>query len=165
MKKFINFIGLVFLVLLLGCSDPVQEELLTYINDDLAELGELEGEAIGTYDSVTGANYTDDFVLYDALTLEIIPIYLEFIGELESVEISSSELREIHENYIDAANNQHIAFTKLVAALENQDANAIEEVNSMLAESRKMMRQYNYDLQELAEKHNVEIGDKVEEAM
>lgn len=67
------------------------------------------------------------------------------------------EIRAIHEKYIEAANIQHFAFTKLIFAIETQDANEINEVNEMLATARKMMREYEYDINKLANEYDVEI--------
>jgi hypothetical protein len=39
-----------------------------------------------------------------ALKSEIIPVYNEFIKELEEVEIETDELKKIHEDYIEAIN-------------------------------------------------------------
>lgn len=156
LKKLLVMLGVV-LVLLVGCSDPVKEELLTYINDDMSALAELEMEAVSKYDSVTGANYTDDYEVYMALTEEIVPNYLSFIDGLEAIRPEAEEIRSIHENYIEAANIQHGAFTKLIFAIENQDTSEINKVNEMLATAHKMMREYEYDINKLAEEYDVEI--------
>ncbi|MFS0862108.1 hypothetical protein [Fredinandcohnia sp. 179-A 10B2 NHS] len=156
MKKLLGILSVLF-VLLVGCSDPVQEEFLTYINDDMSALAELEMQAVSAYDSVTGANYTDDYTVYMALTEEIVPQYLLFIDGLEAIKPESEEIRSLHEQYIEAANIQHGAFTKLIFAIENQDAGEINEVNEMLATARKMMRDYEYEINKLAEEYDVEI--------
>ncbi len=143
-------------------SDPVQDDLITYINDDIPAVFELEAKAIGSYDRVTGVNYTDDFVLYDALNNEIIPTYNEFIKELEAIEMETDELRNIHEGYIKGANIQYNAFVKMVTALEEQDRQLIEEANSMLDQARKHMRDYQADIKKLAKEHDVELTEKLD---
>jgi Tfp pilus assembly protein PilP len=61
MKRKVFFLGAVILLLLSGCGDPVQDDLLKYVNEDLKELAVLEEDAIAEYDSVTGDNYVDDY--------------------------------------------------------------------------------------------------------
>lgn len=149
--------------LVTGClNDPVQDDLITYINDDIPTVFELELKAVGTYDSVTGPNYTDDIVLYEALVNEIIPTYNEFVRELEAISIDTDEVREIHEGYIKGANLQYNAFVRMVTALEQQDRQLIEEANSMLDEARKLMRDYQVNIKNLAEEHNVELTENLD---
>ena len=66
-------------------QDPVQEDLLNYINTELPTVADLETEAMQKYESVTGDNYTDDFVLYETLSNEIIPTYRKFVEGLEEL--------------------------------------------------------------------------------
>lgn len=147
-----------FLFILTGCfSDPVQDDLLNYVNEELPRASQLEAEAVSAYQSVTGANYTDDYTLYDVLSLEVIPTYNEFIKELESIHMETDEVNELHEEYIEAANIQYNAFVKTLTAIENQDRQIIEEANSMLEEARSKIRNYNTELKKLAKEHNVEL--------
>ncbi|MGG3887638.1 hypothetical protein [Metabacillus fastidiosus] len=158
-KKLKIIIAVCIVTLLAACSNPVQEEIISYVNEDLPEIAKLEEEVIGKYDNVTGENYKDDEILYDALTNEIIPDYSQLIDKLEAIQLSDKELRDIHEDYIEAANQQYSAFTKMLAAIENQDYALIEEVNGILSQSRKDMRDYQYDLKEYAEENDVEIKE------
>jgi hypothetical protein len=160
LKKYLFVPTLLLLFLLAGCfSNPVQDDLLVYVNEDLVKVTELEEHAVSSYESVTGVNYTDDFTLYDALINEVIPTYQEFTKELEAIEVETDEVREIHEDYIEAANLQYNAFVKILTALENQDRQLIEEANGMLDEARKMFRDFQYDAKKLAEEHNVELTE------
>ena len=75
MKRYVVFMVMIIFVLLLlsGCwQDPVQEDLLDYINNKLTPLVETEEQIINRYDSVIGENYTSDEVTYKVLTEEVI---------------------------------------------------------------------------------------------
>jgi hypothetical protein len=161
MKKTILALLCIGVLALAGCfSDPVQDDLLNYINKETTTAAQLEDKAISAYGSVSGVNYQDDQTLYDALVTEIIPDYKEFIKELESVDIETDELKEIHDIYLTGANHQYNGFLKIVEALENQDIGMIEEANKMLDEGRKNINEYLDKLNALAEDHNVEIEKK-----
>jgi hypothetical protein len=160
LKRILIFPIFIFTFLLSGCfEDPVQEELLVYVNEDLSDIVALEEEAILAYHSVTGANYTSDQALYDALLFDVIPTYQEFADKLEAIRLETEEVREIHEGYIEGVNLQYNAFIKIVTALEEQDRGMIEEANLMLDESRKLLRDFNYDIQKLADEHQVELTE------
>lgn len=83
-----------FAILLTGCSnDPVQDDLLNYINKEIEVVADLENKAVSKYESVTGVNYTNDQTLYDALLDEIIPTYQDFLKKLEDISIETDEVK------------------------------------------------------------------------
>lgn len=145
-----------FLVLA-GCGGPVQDDILNYVNKELKTAQELEDKAVSAYEGVAGVNYTDDPTMHDALVNEVIPTYTELIDELESVNIESDELKEIHEIYLTGANLQLSAFEKIKEAIEKQSSSMIDEANQLLEEGRLKIEDYNKKLDELAKENNVEI--------
>jgi hypothetical protein len=157
-KKRLLAIVIPFIFLLSGCfNDPVQDDLLNYVNKEMKQAGKLEAEAISAYESETGANYQDDQKLYDVLTKKVIPTYNDFIQELDSVKIETDELKEIHQIYIEGANIQYRAFLKIKQALEAQDPAMIQEANDMLADARKYIMEYKSKLNQLAKEHDVKF--------
>jgi hypothetical protein len=156
-------IFLVAIVILTGClDDPVQEDLLNYVNKEMTAAYELEKIAVTAYKSVTGVNYKDDQTMYDTLKKDVIPNYEKFIKELKSIKIESNELKEIHDIYIRGAETQSEAFAIIIKALENQDPALIQEANDMLDKGRKEIEDYQNKLDELADEHNVNIEKKNE---
>ncbi|WP_342429438.1 hypothetical protein [Neobacillus sp. FSL H8-0543] len=161
MKKSILALLCIGVLFLAGCfNDPVQDDILDYINEKTTTAAQLESQAIATYGSVSGGNYQDDQTLYDALVNEIIPDYTKFIDELESVDIETEELREVHEIYLSGAEQQFNGFVKIVEAIDNQDASMIDEANLMLDEGRENINEYLDKLNALAKEHDVEIEKK-----
>lgn len=158
MKKGLLAIVFPFIFLLSGCfGDPVQDDLLNYVNKEMKSAGKLEAAAVAAYENVSGANYQDDQAMYDALMNDIIPKYREFIKELDSAKIETDEVKDIHEIYIKGADTQFKAFAKIVLALEEQDTGMIQEANDMLADARKHIREYQRKLEKLAKEHDVKI--------
>ncbi|MGJ7922376.1 hypothetical protein [Neobacillus sp. LXY-4] len=149
------------LFLLTGCfNDPVQNDLLNYVNKEMTPAYELENKAVLAYESVTGANFLNDQALYDALQMEVIPNYQKFLKEIKSVKIETDELKEIHKLYISGAETQYKAFTTILEALETQDPKLIEEANDLLNQGKKQINDYLNKLDKLADEHNVELKDK-----
>lgn len=149
--------------ILSGClSNPVQEELLSYLNEELPKITKLEADAITAYESVTGANYSTDQELYNVLLDSVVPTYQEFVDKLEGITLDTEEVRGVHEEYIEGANLQYNAFIKVITALEQQDRAMIEEANVMLDEARKILRDFKYNVEKLASEHNIELTDTLE---
>lgn len=156
-KSLVIYLCLVIFVLS-GCgSNQIQDDLMIYLNESMPALAEQETEAIELYGGVTGANYIDDETLYDTLLNEVLPKYRDFIDNLESIEVETEELSNLHEHYIEAVNLQNSGFIMIVVALEQQDTEKIIEANKNLTESRKILREYQKDLKALAKENDVTI--------
>ncbi|MDR7078537.1 Tfp pilus assembly protein PilP [Neobacillus niacini] len=145
------------LLVLAGCGGPVQDDILNYINEDLKSAQNLEVKAVSAYEGVAGANYTDDQTMHNALVTAVIPTYTKLLNELESVNIETDELKEIHAIYLSGVQKQFSAFEKIIEAIEKQDSNIIDEANKLLEEGRLQIEDYNDKLDALAEENNVEI--------
>ncbi len=165
-SKIPSYIAVALLVFIcFGCGqntaqNTIQDDLLNYINTDLPPLVEIEEEVMYTYEKVTGDNYTDDIVLYDALTEQIIPTYRKFVEQIEDIDPKTQEVKDLHELYIAAANTQFNAFTQMVAAIEQQDTNLITNANEKLTKARKGIRDFTNKLDELTKKHNVIVEEE-----
>ena len=146
-------LSLVFL--LVACGDPVADELEKYVNEDLEPLVEREEEVINEYDSVTGAGYTDDYTTFVHLDTVVIPLYLDFIADLESIKLENKEVRDVHEIFIAATNKQYDAMVKMLAALDQQDYELVGEANEMLTEGRAGLRDYQAELESLLDEHGM----------
>ncbi|MDG5789351.1 hypothetical protein QA612_17970 [Evansella sp. AB-P1] len=150
-------IGAIFFILT-GCfSDPVKDDLEDYVNNGIMPLAEDEDEIISLYESVTGINYIDDFILYETIHLDIIPKYQVFIDDLEAIRPETREVRDIHEVYIQAHNTQYNAMVIILDALDYQDHGLINNANENLNEARTLFRNFLYDLEDLLDEHNLEM--------
>ena len=137
-------------------GDAVQDDLLDYINNDTTEMKQLDTEVIELYEKAQ--NSESDYTMYEILMNEVIPKSQKLIEEAESIEIETDELKEVHEIYLDAINKNNQAFTLMLSALENQDYTVMTQANEKLDEARKLMRDYENALKELAKEHDVEIS-------
>lgn len=161
MIKRLLFVILAFIPIfvLSACGDPVQDDLLHYINNEVKSLEELETEAISEYESVIGENFVDDETTYIHIQDVVIPKYRKLIEELEEIRPDTKEVREIHELYIDASNTQFNGIVTVLAAIEAQDYDKINEANQMLNEGRALMRQALNEIEDLAKEHNVTLTE------
>ena len=157
MKRFL-FSCMFFLII--SCSNPTQDELLSYVNTEMPKIAKLEADAISSYENVTGGNYKDDMTMYTTLRDEVIPNYRSFVKELESISnnLKTPEVQKLHETYIEAANTQYSAFFIMLTAVEKQDYSLVNQANEKLDKGRKLVRQWQIDLKVLTEKNNVKLN-------
>ena len=140
-----------------SCSNEISDDLLDYINKYIPKIADKEAKALDLYESVRGENYTDDETMYYTIKNEVIPAYRDFIDELEPIsgKLKTAEVREVHEKYIEAANTQFTGFMLILSALENQDFNEMAKANEKLDKAKKLLREYQTELEELCEENNV----------
>ncbi|WP_404446062.1 hypothetical protein LG307_20645 [Sutcliffiella horikoshii] len=162
MKRQLCLFALLLVMLLSACSttDTEKDDLITYINTELPKVAELELEAIDSYSSVSGQNYTDDWTMYEIIDTVTIPAYEEFITKLESIRPKTEVVREIHEIYIEGSNAQLQGFKKIRVALEQQDYDKVFEANEHLDHGRAKIREFQTKLDDLMEEHGVEYEDE-----
>lgn len=156
MRRAVSFVGLFLLIVMLaGCSNPVQDDLIQYSNESMPTLFLEEDSIISTYDSVVGPNFTDDSTTYYTLIDDVIPRYTDYIRDVEAVNIETKELQEVHEIYIDGLKEQHTAFLTLAEAIELGDFAKVDQANAMLAESQRLIDEYQKEIDRLASEHDV----------
>jgi len=146
-----------FLLALVGCSNPIKEDLLNYINNELPKVVETENTVIAKWDSVSGANYTDDYTMHETLTETIIPTYREFLTAMESItlRLKTKEVRALNEKYVEAVSTQNNAFILLQNILETQDSSKLSDFNERLDKGRKLIREWQVEIQDLCKNNGV----------
>ncbi|WP_051506911.1 hypothetical protein [Saccharibacillus sacchari] len=135
-------------------NDPVQDDLLNYINEELIPLQTEESALIQKYNEKLDDPNSGDAELYDTLQ-SIIPDYKELIERIESIQPETPEVRELHEMYIATANKQYNAMVQMQAATEKHDMNIVSEANEKLDEARRGEREFSNALEKLSKAHNV----------
>ena len=79
-------------------SDPVAQNLMHYVNDEVLPISELERRALASYASVVGKNYTSDEAVFKALKNDVIPLYKRFLDGLKRVQPTEKEVRRLQWN-------------------------------------------------------------------
>lgn len=150
-----------FIVVILSCSNPVQRELLDYVNKDLPKIVNQELVATASYESVTGSNYRDDQTTYLVIRDNVIPNYKKFIEDLEAISttLKTAEVRKLHESYIEAANTNYSAFSLFLSALEQGDYTLMSQTNEKLDKGRKLIRDWKAELNNLCDKNGVKLSN------
>jgi hypothetical protein len=160
MRKLISVISQITLALLTtACTDPVQADLLDYVNVHIPKVAQFETQALSAYSLVSGENFKDDGTMYITIRDQVLPNYRKLSEGLEeiSMALGTDEVRKLNEIYVEAVNSQFAAFTTILAALENQDFLQITSANDRLDKGRKLTREWQLQLKSICKTHNVEF--------
>lgn len=149
---------LVLSLFLVACgNDPVQQDLMTYVNTDMQKIDRMESVATEAYASVSGENYSSDKIMYNVMTTKVIPNYTEFLQKLKAVKPKTKEVQDVHSLWVQGAELQMKGFSMIVTALEKQDADLIQQANGILTTGGEKIVEFRTKLNELAKVHQVTI--------
>jgi hypothetical protein len=97
--------------------------------------------------------------MYEALSETVIPTYRELVNGIESItlRLKTKEVRDLNEKYVEAVNTQMNGFIILTNALETQNSSLIVQFNERLDTGRRLMREWQIELQDLCDKNGVKI--------
>ena len=158
-KKLIWIAGaiIILVAVIAFSSNPVADDLINYINEDIDKIAETEEEMIFLYEQARKA--PNDYKMSEIIEQQVIPKASELISVSESIEPKTEEVREVHELYIEVANKYKQAFTLMLPALQQQDYALVVEANEKIEEAKKINRDYIAAVKKLAEENNVVFKD------
>ncbi|MFL5730786.1 MAG: hypothetical protein ACJ75J_14960 [Cytophagaceae bacterium] len=141
-------------------SDPVQKDLINYINVEIPKVSALETEAVDAFQSVAGANYTSDSAMSEKMKSVVVPKYNEFNTKLQAIVPATEEVKKIHGEYVEAAKDQMEAFNLIVDAIEKQNMDEVKKANEDLKKAITLVESWKKDLMETCKAHNVTMDGK-----
>lgn len=154
------------LATLIGCgkTDPVKDELYTFVNEDLAAVKTEQNAAINEYNGYFAQEDVDTDALLAALDSSIIPAYEGVLEELNAIETSTDEVGALKTQYVEGATLQLEALRLTKEAIENGNVDALSEASAKIQEAKVAFSDYQSDLRILASEHNLQIqNDTVDE--
>lgn len=146
--------AILIVIIIASGSDPVQDDLIDYINNDLSQIEPLETEVLELYEEAKGSS--SDYAMYVMLRDEVLPKAKEWQKAAEGVVAETDEVKALHEVYIGIVNDNYNAFVIMLAALENQDFSAVASANEKLDEAKAGAREFKSQLESLMKEHDVE---------
>ena len=152
-------VGLLGAAILLGVAywpDPVQKDIISYLNVELPKVAALESEAIAAYNEVWQRQ--DDAEIFEALQTVIIPKYREFSGKLSSIRPATPEVRALHARYVEAASVQMNGFLQLLPGIQTQDLSVVLGAREKVDQGAREIARWKADLDALCKQHNVLRG-------
>ena len=158
-----NIVWLGLISLLTGCAtDRVATGIVTYVNEGLLQIEELERRSLEEYAGVTGANYKNRKEVYETLKNKVIPIYERFFNELRRINPGEEEVKRVHGHYVRGAERLLNGFKMKMKGIENNDERMILGANEMIEQGSAEIQQWREDLLSLCAEHRVAPEKKKE---
>lgn len=162
MKKILAMISifLISVTMLIGCgkTDPVQEDLINYINNQMPTLLELQDKVSKEYEASVEKN-VDDAAGAVKLKDVIIPASKELLTKAKEIVPATEEVRKVHSEYIEVVTDQQETFTLLLQVFEagkNNDLTLMDTLTEKLKNISEKPNNFSTDLEALRKEHKVE---------
>jgi len=149
------------LTMLASCaSDPVTDDLKSYVNDSMPAVQALYNKALDGYNAVIGGNYTDDATVLAALNDTVVPAISDALETAKAITPATDEVKALNEKYVTALTTYNSTYVTLQEALTEGDAAKVQEAVTLLQTATTQSEDFNTALTSLAEDHAVTITPK-----
>lgn len=163
MKKIIKkltawtaLVGLMIGITACGKADAVKDDLYTYLNE-MAEIQDLQKEAINEYNSYVTSEEADSQQLLAALNSSIIPKYENYLTELNAVAPTTEDVQNVKAVCVNGANKQMEALKKVAEAITACDTDILNEADKLIVEAETIFADYESQLNVLANEHEITL--------
>ena len=133
-------LSLLILAYFFGGPDPVQEDLLDYLNNHLPKVAALEGEMNDSYNSVMGDNFKSAALTVETLRTKTIPAGRKLLDLLDKISPKTQEVQNVHAKLVEIEHTAFDAYALALVAGEKQDPELIIKSNEKLTEIRKLSK-------------------------
>ncbi len=140
----------------------IEEEIEIYINEELPIFWYLEEAALTPFEEAIGMGYESEAQVYTVLTSVVMPSYTDFIDYLKELKLTSPELIQIHQTYIDAASTQYQALKAIQNSLEAGEPDYLEIANDGIIAASEGFSAWQTAVYEIAAKYQIEIKNPYE---
>ena len=136
--------------LLLSCTGgQTSRDMVSYINQDLMNIAQLESLAFKHYAAVTGNNYTTDQAVYLALKNQVIPYYKRFYELLKEISPQDPRLSRTHVRYVYGASDILNGFKAKMIGLEGHDDALVRLANLQIEAGAQEVDKWRIELAKL----------------
>lgn len=136
-------------------SQRIAMDLVTYVNQGILNIAQLEGTALEGYASVTGENFTNAEAVRLMLQDVVIPNYGRFLQLLRGIHPKEDEIRRLHGIYVWGAERMYAGFRTKLLGIERDDEAIMMAGNREIEDGRMETERWREALKELYRKYGI----------
>lgn len=177
MKKKFYIIAIMTLVLCLftGCgkkkeeaaddnsNSALKDDIVEFVNNKLPAIEGDRENAIAIYNSYFETDDVNLEQFSSDLQGTAIPQMQNYINSLTAIEVSTDEVKNLKDLYLQSAQKQLDAMNKVAAAINEENPDYLTEADSLIKESEDLILQYQTQLRTLALDNDIVINGSFNE--
>lgn len=148
------FLG-VLLIMLSCATNRVSRDLVTYVNQEILGIVELEKKSLSSYGAVVGQNFTTAERVYDALKNEVIPQYGRFVELLKDITPETEEVMKLHRIYVRGAEYLLSGFKAKMVGIKTEQEPLIRTANRQIVKGRIETEKWRAELIKMYQKYGI----------
>ena len=157
MKKLLSIllVTVMSFTLLTGCSDPVYDDLLNFLNVEMTEVNanyEKITAEVGTWENVE-----DDAAIAKSISDVLLPLVDGSLAKLNDITPETEEVKEIKAKYVKVMDAYKKGFEALHEGCETQDEATINAGTESIGKAVELLDEYNKALEELAKEFGAQV--------
>lgn len=158
MKKILALLLMVVMsfTLFTGCSDPLYDDLESFINTQMTEVNEnyekIKAEAGGWED------LEDDADLEASIKEVLLPLADDSLEKLEKINPKTEDVKELKDKYVKVMEAYKEGFVEILEGVQEQDENKMTAGNEKIENGLGLLEEYNAALEALVK----EVGGEIE---
>lgn len=157
MKKLsaLLLIAVMAAVLLAGCSDPVFDDLESFLDVEMSQINadyQKLTEAIGAWETLE-----DDYAIAKNINEVVLPLINGSLEKLEEVNPQTAEVKELKTKYTKVMNAYKSAMEIFSEGCMTQEEETINAGVDGIEKALELLDEYNTALETLAKEHGAEI--------
>lgn len=166
MKKKLYMMALVVVlaVLATGCGkkdskkDVLRNDIVEFVNEELPAIQADRDNAIDIYNSYFTAENADMDKFLADLKDNALTDMETYIANLSAIEVSTDEVAELKELYLQSSRKQYEAMKLVISAIEGEKPEYLTQADGLIEESRSLLIQYESQLKLLAVDNGITIN-------
>lgn len=145
-------------LLLAGCGNSVQDDLLKYVNEEIPRIISLENAASAQLNLTFEMD--DDAAAIGLLQSQVKPAYEKLLTEAQTISPATKEVGEVHAGYIDWCKGWIQACDGIVAVIVNpaiSEAETMSKAVAIITDQQSKGQLWVNRLKILADQYGVEL--------
>ncbi|MBQ9608960.1 MAG: hypothetical protein IJV15_05890 [Lachnospiraceae bacterium] len=128
----------------------VKADVIEFVNKELPAIESDRNTAVSIYNSY----FTTDDVKLEQFSSDLqntaIPTMETYMNNLNSIEVSTDEVKALKDLYVQSAQKQLDAMNKVADSINEEEPDYLATANTLIAESESLLLQYQTQLRTLA---------------
>lgn len=142
-------------------EDPkalVREDIVEFVNKELSSIKGDRDNAINIYNSYFQTEGVDLDQFLAELDSKAIPGMNDYMAKLQAIDVSSNEVSNIKEIYVQSSQKQLDAMNMVASAIREQNPEYLSQADLLIKESKELLASFESELKVLAANYDITVN-------